>query len=224
MKLFTLLSSVLALFELYHAASSAELKCQENECLCVSAGGHTCGVATNGACDTDECYDRDECPGYGYWCTDAVVKNCYCEFDDQDADFNGIMCNTTDGASRRFGSCDAGQSLNGTNTENYASRKTELCGTTEAPATEAAATETPATEARATEAPATEALATEAPATDALATEAQEGERSCIDCIDEFAEAGFCVICTDAEECDSLLPEGCNHCGNEIYEHCNATE
>jgi len=204
MKFFILISSVLALFELYHAASSARLECHKNECLCVSAGGNTCGVATDAACDSDECYDRDECPGYGYWCKEAVVKDCYCEFDDLDADFNGIMCTTTDGASRRFGSCDAGQPCTGNGTENYGSRKSELCGTTEAPATEAPDTE--------------------APATDAPATKAQEAERNCTDCIDEFAEAGFCVICTDVEECDSLLPEGCNHCGNEIYEHCNATE
>ena len=71
--------------------------------------------------------------GNGYrliinWSSISVVKNCYCEFDDQDADFNGIMCNTTDGESRRFGSYDAGQSCTGDNTENYASRKSELCG------------------------------------------------------------------------------------------------
>ena len=123
----------------------------------MSAGGNTCGDTTNEACDPDECYDRDECPGYGYWCKDAgiakvtslldipnffsgngfeliiiystisAIKTCYCEFDDQDADLNGIMCNTTDGESRIFGSCDAGQPCIGNETENYASRKSELC-------------------------------------------------------------------------------------------------
>ena len=42
-----------------------------NECWCVSAGGNTCGYATNETCDPNECSDRDECPGYGYWCKDA---------------------------------------------------------------------------------------------------------------------------------------------------------
>ena len=59
--------------------------------------------------------------------TISVVKNCYCEYDYQEADSNGIMCNTTDGASYLFGSCDAGQICTGDGTENYASRKSELC-------------------------------------------------------------------------------------------------
>ena len=37
----------------------------------MSSGGNTCGYSTNEACDPDECSDRDECPGYGYWCKDA---------------------------------------------------------------------------------------------------------------------------------------------------------
>ena len=40
------------------------LKCKKNECWCVSAGGNTC----NGSCDPDECYDKIDCPGNGYWC------------------------------------------------------------------------------------------------------------------------------------------------------------
>ena len=44
-----------------------------NECWCVSAGGNTCGYATNETCDPNECSDRDECPGYGYWCKDAGI-------------------------------------------------------------------------------------------------------------------------------------------------------
>ena len=49
----------------------AEPKCGSNECWCMSSGGNTCGYSTNEACDPDECSDRDECPGYGYWCKDA---------------------------------------------------------------------------------------------------------------------------------------------------------
>ena len=46
-------------------------ECLPNECWCVSAGGNTCGYSTGETCDPDECDDRAECPGYGYWCEDA---------------------------------------------------------------------------------------------------------------------------------------------------------
>ena len=39
----------------------------------MSAGGNTCGEAMDEACDPDECYGRDECPGHGYWCKDAGI-------------------------------------------------------------------------------------------------------------------------------------------------------
>ena len=42
-----------------------------SKCWCVSAGGNTCGYGNNEQCDPDECDDRTECPGYGYWCEDA---------------------------------------------------------------------------------------------------------------------------------------------------------
>ena len=48
-------------------------------------------------------------------------------------------------------------------------------------------------------------------------------ERSCNDCIEEFDEAGMCAVCSNVDECFVFLPEGCNHCGNVIYEHCNPT-
>ena len=48
-----------------------ETECQSNECWCINAGGNTCGASRNEACDPDECYDRNECPGKGYWCNDA---------------------------------------------------------------------------------------------------------------------------------------------------------
>ena len=54
-----------------NSKSFSELECKSNECLCVSDGGNTCGYAMNLACDPDECYERDGCPGYGYWCKDA---------------------------------------------------------------------------------------------------------------------------------------------------------
>ena len=37
------------------------------------------------------------------------------------------MCNTTDGSSRLFGSCDKGQRCTGNETEDYLNRKLELC-------------------------------------------------------------------------------------------------
>ena len=40
-------------------------------------------------------------------------------------------------------------------------------------------------------------------------------ERNCTGCVEEFVEAGMCVICTDVVECFALLPCGCNHCKNE---------
>lgn len=43
-------------------------ECSSNQCWCVSAGGSTCSVPSNGICDPDECYDRNDCPGNGYWC------------------------------------------------------------------------------------------------------------------------------------------------------------
>ena len=33
----------------------------------MSEGGNSC----NGRCDPDECHDRIDCPGNGYWCKDA---------------------------------------------------------------------------------------------------------------------------------------------------------
>ena len=56
------------------------------------------------------------------------MKKCYCEFDDLNPIHNGIMCDTSDGASRLFGSCDVGQPCTGKETEDYASRKSKLCG------------------------------------------------------------------------------------------------
>ena len=46
-------------------------KCHEGECWCKSAGGNTCGYSEKEACDPDECYDRNNCPGDGYWCDDT---------------------------------------------------------------------------------------------------------------------------------------------------------
>ena len=47
-----------------------KLDCLEHECWCVSKGGNTCSYPDpeSGICDPDECSDRNECPGYGYWC------------------------------------------------------------------------------------------------------------------------------------------------------------
>ena len=47
--------------------------CLVNECWCVSAGGSTCSYPdpVSMICDPDECADRDECPGYGYWCDNS---------------------------------------------------------------------------------------------------------------------------------------------------------
>ena len=37
------------------------------------------------------------------------------------------MCDTTDGSSRLFGSCDVGQPCTGDETEEYVNRKSKLC-------------------------------------------------------------------------------------------------
>ena len=42
----------------------AKTKCKKNECWCVSGGGDSC----YGMCDPDECHDKVDCPGNGYWC------------------------------------------------------------------------------------------------------------------------------------------------------------
>ena len=57
----------------------------------------------------------------------SAVEKCYCEFKNSDANNNGIMCNTTDGSARLFGSCDLGQLCNGDETDDYLNRKQELC-------------------------------------------------------------------------------------------------
>ena len=51
--------------------------CLNHECWCVSAGGKTCSYPDpeSGICDPDECSDRDECPGYGYWCDENSGSN-----------------------------------------------------------------------------------------------------------------------------------------------------
>jgi len=113
-----------------HSSSASEGKkneCLAHECLCVSAGGNTCGYSTGETCDPDECYARDECPGYGYWCEDAAIEKCHCEFENMGADHNGIMCKTTDGSSYLFGSCDTGAVCSGNETDDYVNRKSKLC-------------------------------------------------------------------------------------------------
>jgi hypothetical protein len=42
--------------------------CSSSECWCISNGGNTCQNNIGGNCDEDECYNRDLCPGAGYWC------------------------------------------------------------------------------------------------------------------------------------------------------------
>ena len=44
-------------------------RCHSSECWCISAGGNTCGNNKN--CLPDLCYNREECPGNGYWCIDG---------------------------------------------------------------------------------------------------------------------------------------------------------
>ena len=59
--------------------------------------------------------------------TISAIAKCYCEFKDKGADNNGIMCDTTDGSSRYFGSCDVGKPCTGDETEDYVNRKSKLC-------------------------------------------------------------------------------------------------
>merc|ERR1712223_724880 len=40
-------------------------RCKKNECWCVNAGADSCNGRT---CDPDECHDKMDCPGNGYWC------------------------------------------------------------------------------------------------------------------------------------------------------------
>ena len=46
--------------------------CSTNECWCVSSGGKTCNYTFH----PDECYDRNDCPGDGYWCDDSKDAGC----------------------------------------------------------------------------------------------------------------------------------------------------
>ena len=47
-------------------------QCNSTECWCISAGGNNCSNnAETGVCDPDECYEREDCPGNGYWCIDG---------------------------------------------------------------------------------------------------------------------------------------------------------
>ena len=45
--------------------------CNATECWCMSNGGNSCGENLDEECDADECYDRNDCEGYGYWCDDS---------------------------------------------------------------------------------------------------------------------------------------------------------
>ena len=51
-------------------------QCHPTECWCVSAGDNTCLWPDweTGICDPDECYDREDCPGNGYWCIDGCKE------------------------------------------------------------------------------------------------------------------------------------------------------
>ena len=56
-----------------------------------------------------------------------AIAKCYCESKNKGANNNGIMCDTTDGSSRLFGSCDVDQPCTGDETEDYENRKSKLC-------------------------------------------------------------------------------------------------
>ena len=51
-------------------------QCHPTECWCISDGENTCLWPDwkTGICDPDECYDREDCPGNGYWCIDGCNK------------------------------------------------------------------------------------------------------------------------------------------------------
>ena len=60
------------------------------------------------------------------------VETCFCEFPNMEAEHNGILCNTSDGSSHLYGSCDAGQKCTGGfrgQTNDFANRKSKLCET-----------------------------------------------------------------------------------------------
>jgi len=295
-----------------------ESKCGLNECWCMSSGGNTCGYSTNEACDPDECSDRDECPGYGYWCKDAAIAKCYCEFKNKGANNNGIMCDTTDGSSRLFGSCDVDQPCTGDETEDYENRKSKLCeggsnnsyqqegescgmgvvknrgqcrkdlecifgamelvGTCQVKKQQADCRAfndegfavvlgsickgrtikelndvfdvqfqeenvsncqrfcncqkdckgfnfNPNSNNRKcswkSDSP-IETFTNTGIQNSGQSCVIKESGRNCTDCIEEFVEAGMCAVCSNVDECFVFLPEGCNHCGNAVYEHCNA--
>ena len=46
-------------------------ECRAEECWCVSAGGYNCGYSEDELCDPDQCWDKFDCPGYGYWCDNS---------------------------------------------------------------------------------------------------------------------------------------------------------
>ena len=63
----------LAIYTILSSAKKSE--CLEYECWCISAGGANCSYPdpVSRICDPDECADRDECPGYGYWCDNSGI-------------------------------------------------------------------------------------------------------------------------------------------------------
>ena len=49
-----------------------ESLCAKHECWCVSAGGTSCAGLPGGVCSfPNECHDKVDCPGNGYWCSDT---------------------------------------------------------------------------------------------------------------------------------------------------------
>lgn len=46
-------------------------ECDINECWCISDGNYNCSIPVNGACYADQCHDKEDCPGNGYWCNDT---------------------------------------------------------------------------------------------------------------------------------------------------------
>ena len=50
-------------------------------------------------------------------------------------------------------------------------------------------------------------------------------ERNCTGCIEEYTQwIGGCYACPDVANCSMFLPEGCDHCGYELYDHCNGLD
>merc|ERR1719272_924417 len=71
--------------------------CAKDQCVCTAtngAGSMTCGDFGIGKCEDDECWDTQDCPGYGYECAGDDPTAAVCEDNHQFVDSYGDGCSS----------------------------------------------------------------------------------------------------------------------------------